>query len=217
MSLCLQVAMVACEAAWPWTPVRSASRLQGCHMCCAHRGATTTQVHTTTRPAPCCHQLGGCSVELLHRIHGCGRQPFARDPVCVAAAAVPSVLKTPTGPPEDVSEPLQIFDLLRQDWEAPSSRGREPHYADVSGSGGRRKRVRVFASSFDAFVDEVLAVMPSLNLPVVTGGSITCLKQHNFNACKKSERLPLWCGWLGVLVCVCVCVRALICLSCLYV
>ena len=39
-----------------------------------------------------------------------------------------------------------------------------------SGSNGSgSSSVRVFASSFDAFVDEVLAALPSLNLLVVTG------------------------------------------------
>lgn len=142
-----------------------------------------------------------CSVELPHRIHGCDRQPFARPSLCPVAAAVPFVLKPPTGPPEDVSEPLQIFELLRQDWEAPSSRGREPH-ADVSGSGGRRKRVRVFASSFDAFVDEVLAVLPSLNLPVVTGGSSTCPIQHTSTLARSQNASGFGAaGWVNLCVC----------------
>jgi hypothetical protein len=42
---------------------------------------------------------------------------------------------------------------------------------DSSSSSVDGKDVRVFASSFDDFVDEVLEVLPSLNLPIVTGDS----------------------------------------------
>jgi hypothetical protein len=81
-----------------------------------------------------------------------------------------------------VSEPVQIFELLRQDWAPPTSDRQPPHgdVSDSSSSSGRRQYVRVFASSFDAFVDEVLAVLPSLNLPVVTGERAV-LKGEGYN------------------------------------
>lgn len=81
------------------------------------------------------------------------------------------VAAPPAGPPEDVSEPLLIYDLLRQDWMPPSttSSGSNAGGSSSTGSGSGPGGARVFASSFDAFVDEVLAALPSLNLPVVTG------------------------------------------------
>lgn len=59
-----------------------------------------------------------------------------------------------------MSEPLLIYDVLGQDWTRDGS-------SSSSGAGGGQ--TRIFASSFDAFVDGVLAELPSLNLPVVTG------------------------------------------------
>jgi hypothetical protein len=90
---------------------------------------------------------------------------------------------------------LLIYDLLRRDWTTPSSSSSSSSEGDDPGSNGSSgsigsnggsgsssssgssngsngsggSRVHVFASSFDAFVDEVLAALPSLNLPVVTG------------------------------------------------
>ena len=59
---------------------------------------------------------------------------------------------TPAGPPEDVFEPLRIYELLYEEW------GADAH---------------VTASTFDAFVDAVYEALPQLNLTVVTG------KQHD--------------------------------------
>lgn len=60
-------------------------------------------------------------------------------------------------------EPLEIFELLRQDWSSHDPSG------SPEGDDSSRGHAKVFASSFGAFVDEVLKVLPSLNLPVVTG------------------------------------------------
>jgi hypothetical protein len=59
-----------------------------------------------------------------------------------------------------------IFELLRQEWG-----GHDPNLARSGRDSGlgKKRHTKVFASSFDGFVDEVLKVMPSLNLPVVTG------------------------------------------------
>ena len=51
-----------------------------------------------------------------------------------------------------------MFELLRVDWAPGSSTGSNSSYP-----------AKVFASSFDAFVEGVLAELPALNLPVVTG------------------------------------------------
>lgn len=78
------------------------------------------------------------------------------------------------GPPENVTEPLLIFDLLRQEWGG--------HSGSDGGGGSSKRRTKVFASSFDAFVDEVLKVLPSLNVPVVTGvvhqEAVCCCQQQ---------------------------------------
>ncbi|KAF8062055.1 hypothetical protein HT031_004315 [Scenedesmus sp. PABB004] len=71
---------------------------------------------------------------------------------CIQAPGLEHVLCTSwrndnAGPPLTVLEPLRVYDLLRAEWPG----------------------ARVAASSFDAFVDAVLAAAPTLNLTVVTG------------------------------------------------
>jgi hypothetical protein len=69
------------------------------------------------------------------------------------------------GPPLTVLEPLRIYQLLRQEWGGQDKRV-------GSSSSSSDDDVVIKASSFDAFVDAVLGVLPSLNLTVVTGEAL---------------------------------------------
>jgi len=98
----------------------------------------------------------------------------------IMCAAMPCCCGTAPGPPYNVSEPLQIYDMLRQDWTPGSS--------SSSGAGGQAS---IFASSFDAFVDGVLAELPSLNLPVITG---RCTQQAQESSNSRGSDFSMRCS-----------------------
>eukprot|EP00775_Hariotina_reticulata_P006744 gene6744-6964_t len=99
---------------------------------------------------------------------------------CIQAPGLDHVLCTSwrndnAGPPLDVSEPLRVFELLRQDWASNSAESNSSSSqaatskASCTGCGPDVPDVTLRASSFDDFVDAVLEALPRLNLTVVNG------------------------------------------------
>lgn len=81
-----------------------------------------------------------------------------------------------TGPALDVLDPQKMFEVVREDWSDitahTNSTACDTDAVNATAACPRgavaAPETTVIASTFDAFVDAVLEVLPSLNLPVVT-------------------------------------------------